>query len=543
MQLLTPAKNLRYISYIGLVFVVAFALFIIAHERHVQREAQLDTKHYSELLSPCLWNIDDKSAQEYVKFIAQENEFNSLKVTHANGDPFVSYTNSTTPGEIAQYLTDLGLIRTIHSEQPIYHQSEKIGSIYTEKSNRSIYTYFYLALLLLLTLILIALIKIAKINRAHQKRIEHDLCENRERLHSVVSASPLITFSLDRRGLFTVCEGMGMSKLHDSPPDIIGKSIEQVNHSLPATVDDFHQALRGESFSTIRESSGRTFETWYTPMREDDHITGVIGVATDVTAALQAVNSLQEDKHTRLNEHQLAQRTHQSLLPEKTPTLSGYEIGFLCKPSQHIGGDYLHFEESPHMLSFTFAEMSGHGVSSALLASIFHTQSEALLSDRALPLDKAFFEINCRLHDLFPEGRFAATFHAKLDSNLHTLEYIKASPEPAILFSKTGSAKIIDGGGPAIGLLPSELLSEKSFKLQSLALAQDDSVFVYSDGIVEVENHKGKVIERREIIKWVKAEIHKPPQQIVDSVYRKVLSHAGNKEILDDISMLILRRS
>ncbi|MGJ8671637.1 SpoIIE family protein phosphatase [Rubritalea sp.] len=543
MQFPTPARNLRYICYLGLVFVLSFVIFVIARERHIHRETELDTKHYGELLSSYLWNIDNTAAQEYVRVIAEGNEFNSIIVNHDDGTQFVTYTDSSTPGEIEQYLSELGLIRTISSERPIFYKNKNVGTIYTERDNRNFYTYFYVALLLLLTLTVIALIRISRIHYAHQKQIEHDLSENRERLQSVVSTSPLITFSLDRRGHFTVCEGMGMSKLHDTPNDILGKSIEQVHHDLPTSVDDFLQALRGESFSAIRKTSDRTFETWYTPMREDGHITGVIGVATDVTAAIQAVNLLQEDKHARQNEHQLAQRAHQSFLPKKIPQLSEYDVGFLCKPSKSIGGDYLHFEESPHKLAFTFAEMSGHGVSSALLASIFHTQTESILADDSITLNKAFLKINGLIHELFPEGRFASTFHAQLDSKAHTLSYVKASPEPAIIFRKGEKPKVVDGGGPAIGLLPSELLNEKSFKLQSLELAPDDTILVYSDGIVEVENRKGKVIERREIIEWVETEIDKSPQQIVDSIYRRVLSHAGNKEILDDISILVLRRS
>jgi serine phosphatase RsbU (regulator of sigma subunit) len=539
----TPANNLRYIAYIGLTFVLSFIVFIFVHERYTHRQSELDTKHYGELLSSYLWNIDDDAAQEYVKFIGEEDKFATIEVRHDDNSSFVSYRTTKSPGEIEQYLTDWGLIRTLKSERPIFYKNQEIGTIYTERDNRSIYTYFYIGLILLLTLAVIALVRVAKINRAHQKQIEHDLSENRERLQSVVSTSPLITFSLDRRGHFTVCEGMGMSKLHDNPQDIIGKSIEQVHHDLPTNVDDFLQALRGESFSAIRETSDRTFETWYTPMREDGHITGVIGVATDVTAAIQAVNSLQEDKHARQNELHLAQRAHQSFMPTQAPALSGYDVGFLCKPSSGIGGDYLHFEEAPNKLSFTFSEMSGHGVPSALLASIFHTQSERILADDSIPLDKAFYEINYRVHELFPEGRFASTFHAEVDASEHKLHFVKASREPVILLNKDNPPTVIDKGGPALGLLPSELLNEKSFKLQTLDLGEDDTLFVYSDGLVEVENSKGKLLERKEIIEWLKAEIDHPPQQIVESIYRRVLSHAGNKDMLDDISMLILRRS
>ena len=540
-----PTKHLKYLCILSGVALILFAAYIGLHERRTLKSAERDTTHYGEFLAHYLWDLDSESAKDYASVIADEGKFISICVLHNDGSSFIEYRDENDYGEIRDYFRESGLIRNIVISRPIYYKGQHIGDITTIRENTSIYTYFYLFLLILLTISSIALTRIGKANKAHQRHLEHDLSENRERLHTVVSASPVITFSLDRLGKFTICEGMGLNKLHEKPLSIIGKSIEDVHQDMPTNIGDFLRALKGESFSEIRTTDGRSFETWYSPIREENNIIGVIGVATDVTAAIHAMNSLDEYKRAQSKELLLAQKSHQAFLPTQAPSLDGFEIGFLTKPSESIGGDYLHFCSSSenNRLGVTFSEMSGHGVSSALLASIFHTQLEDCIDINTPSIADAFYEINLRVHDLFPEGRFASTFHTIIDSETNTMRYVKACREPAVLFSSEGLPLAIDKGGPALGLLPSDLLNKKSYIEHSLDLEIGDTLFIYSDGLIEVENKAGVMLERKDIIQWVSEAIHLTPQEIANSIYRKVISHASGRDITDDISIFILRRS
>ena len=101
---------------------------------------------------------------------------------------------------------------------------------------------------------------------------------------------------------------------------------------------------------------------------------------------------------------------------------------------------------------------------------------------------------------------------------------------------------MIDKGGPALGLLPTDMLSASSYEERSVKLKSGDSLLIYSDGLAGIENHCGNMIERKLIIQWLTEDLHLPPQAIVDSLYRKVISHAAGAEIIDDISLLILRK-
>lgn len=539
------SNHLKFLSLLSSIALIVFGLFILSAENRSRYSAENDTEHYGELFSSYLWNIDDETAHEHATIIASEGKFLSISIIHPDNSPFVEYTNTAKNGQMRELFRSTKLIRNIVTTRPILYRNQLIGSITTERENSNIYTYIYLFLTLLLLVLSLTLVRVGRSNKEHQKNLEHDLSENRERFQTVVSASPVIVFSLDRKGKFTVCEGMGLNKLQAPPLDIIGKSIEEVHSEMPANTADFLRALKGESFSEIRTIEDRSFETWYSPTRDDDDIVGVIGVSTDVTAAIHAMNSLGEYKKSQATDLKIAQMAQRAFLPTNPPQLDGFEIGLLTKPSATIGGDYIHFDSCPNQqsLAVTFAEVSGHGVSTSLLTSIFHTQLVECLDRSTESISAAFYEINRRTYDLFPEGRFTSTFHTFIDAESSSLRYVKAAREPAILYSNDGAAEVINKGGPALGLLPNELLNEDSFTEHSLTLHSGDTLLLYSAGLVAVENLAGKSLNRKDIIQWVQDDINLSPQAIVESIFRKVVSHSAGEEIMDDVSVLVIRKS
>jgi PAS domain S-box-containing protein len=105
-----------------------------------------------------------------------------------------------------------------------------------------------------------------------------------EQLSAVVSNAPIVLFAIDLDGVFTLSEGKGLEALGVKPGDHVGKSIFDVYSSFPRILEDVHRALAGETVSPIADIGGVLFESWYTPLLDQDgEITGAIGVATDVT--------------------------------------------------------------------------------------------------------------------------------------------------------------------------------------------------------------------------------------------------------------------
>ncbi len=114
-------------------------------------------------------------------------------------------------------------------------------------------------------------------------RQEEILQASKQRLRTVVAGSPVILFSLDPKGVFTLAEGKGLHSLGVRPGMLLGKSFFELLGDVPQAIEGVRRALAGESVTSTVELFGFEFEAQYSPVRErDGSISGVVGVATDI---------------------------------------------------------------------------------------------------------------------------------------------------------------------------------------------------------------------------------------------------------------------
>jgi len=126
--------------------------------------------------------------------------------------------------------------------------------------------------------------------RVRQEEVLH---ASKQRLRTVVAGAPVIFFSLDPQGVFTLAEGKGLHSLGVRPKMLLGKSFFEILGDVPQAVSDVRRALAGESVTARVELFGFEFEAQYSPVREKDgSIAGVVGVATDITERRRAEEAL-----------------------------------------------------------------------------------------------------------------------------------------------------------------------------------------------------------------------------------------------------------
>lgn len=129
-------------------------------------------------------------------------------------------------------------------------------------------------------------------------RSEHDLQTRTWQLHSVVNASPVVLFSCDVNGVFTLSEGAGLKSLGLEPGQVVGLSVFDVYAQAPDIISAARRVLSGESMVVNTEQVGRVFETHWSPLLDKKgDVEGILGVAVDITERQQA-----EDELRRLNE-------------------------------------------------------------------------------------------------------------------------------------------------------------------------------------------------------------------------------------------------
>ena len=111
------------------------------------------------------------------------------------------------------------------------------------------------------------------------KEKEEALTESEKRFRAVISNTPVIIYSYDRDGVFTVFEGHGVEKIGMQPGQLVGKSVD---YTAPSSEQN-RRILRGESVSGISTAGGHFFEYYSEPLRDESgNVVGAIGVAMDI---------------------------------------------------------------------------------------------------------------------------------------------------------------------------------------------------------------------------------------------------------------------
>jgi PAS domain S-box-containing protein len=147
-----------------------------------------------------------------------------------------------------------------------------------------------------------------QILRVFRWETEEAIRRSEQRCSMIVSAVPVIFFGQDRNSIITFAQGKGLELLGLKSEELIGRHISEVFSSVPQIAEYSHRALSGEEFVITITIDGLVFETCYSPLRDSDgEITGVIGVAIDVTAKMRAQEELdnyrsQLEKNARLAE-------------------------------------------------------------------------------------------------------------------------------------------------------------------------------------------------------------------------------------------------
>ncbi len=111
-----------------------------------------------------------------------------------------------------------------------------------------------------------------------------------ERLRFVVTHAPIVLFSLDGAGVFTLSEGSELAAFGLEPGARVGKSIFDVYAGASEISAYARRALGGEQLTTVTTllGSDMTFETQWIPVKDVEKVTSVIGIAMNITARLRA---------------------------------------------------------------------------------------------------------------------------------------------------------------------------------------------------------------------------------------------------------------
>jgi len=119
-----------------------------------------------------------------------------------------------------------------------------------------------------------------------RKHAEESLRQNEAKLRAFVANQPGVAFTLDRNGVFTLSEGLGLVKLGLKPGQVVGLSVFDFYRDIPEIGEHIKQALTGNVRQFQVTVNKTVFDVWTGPiMSPDGTVDGVIGISSDISAS------------------------------------------------------------------------------------------------------------------------------------------------------------------------------------------------------------------------------------------------------------------
>lgn len=267
---------------------------------------------------------------------------------------------------------------------------------------------------------------------------------------------------------------------------------------------------------------------------------GILGESFNLmTGSIRSLIEEQKQRQRLENEISIAREVQNQLFPQRVPLVPGLEIEAICKAARMVSGDYYDFIElSPTKVAIAIADISGKGISAALLmASLQAALRSQLLAPGSDTLSTAELvsRLNRHLVRNTADDRFATFFIAVYDSETRLLRYTNAGHLPS--FCLCGDqAFYLDKGGMVLGVF------EDYEFVEGLETVPPNAVLIgYSDGLVEPENVYGEEFGITRLKDAAMRLNGSTPRTIALGMMQAVEDWAGTPEQADDMTVIVAR--
>jgi serine phosphatase RsbU (regulator of sigma subunit) len=250
-------------------------------------------------------------------------------------------------------------------------------------------------------------------------------------------------------------------------------------------------------------------------------------------------------------------------LPEALPNPKGWQFAARFRPARLVAGDFYDGFElvNGRRLGFVVADVCDKGIGAALFMALIrtllrhtaeHTGTGDVwdeadpepsggtgdpLSVGAGPLIQAVIGTNRYMaKNHRRQGYFATLFFGVLDPATGNLLYINCGHNAPVIIRANGGYSLLQPTGPAVGMWP-----DSAFSLGHTALAQGDSLLVYTDGVAEARNALGEQLGVDRVL-TAATNPATSAETLLDAVDNVLRDHVGEAEQSDDITMLGLHR-
>ena len=178
------------------------------------------------------------------------------------------------------------------------------------------------------------------------------------------------------------------------------------------------------------------------------------------------------------SELEMAQQIQRSILPRELPRVPGLAVAARYVPMTSVAGDFYEFHQiDATRLAILVADVSGHGVPAALIASMVKIAVAAQAEHAAQP-GRVLQSMNGIFQGKL-ERSFITAAYAVVDRAARSITYSSAGHPPAIIARADGTLDRLSTGGIMLGFV------DMPYPETTTAFVPGDWLLLYTDGLIE----------------------------------------------------------
>ena len=238
-------------------------------------------------------------------------------------------------------------------------------------------------------------------------------------------------------------------------------------------------------------------------------------------------------------ELEVASEMQRLLFPATLPSNNRVDVAARYETQQLVGGDYYDFIKINNQeYVFCIADVSGKGISAALLMSNFQANLKANIkyNHGNLTLIDLVHQLNSDVNSAAQGEKFITFFIGYYNCTNRTLKYVNAGHNYPIL-SSGNDFKLLNKG--CIGLGMFEKLPK--VEMEELIIKPNDILVCYTDGLVELENDEGEQFETERLHEIIKHNFNLSMKNLDKIIFHELDRFKGDSDFLDDTALLSCR--
>ena len=329
--------------------------------------------------------------------------------------------------------------------------------------------------------------------------------------------------------------GRDPAELYNREDYVVLQELRRKTRQLGRSRDEFYLPTKDgrrlpivASVRSIEDPDGRSFA-----------IVSLIDISEQKAAEqdLRAANLQLEKRQKEIEEDlSLAARVQQSLAP-KSMVWHGIRVETFYQPVRTIGGDFgLISPLDEDHLNVLVCDVSGHGVSSALIANRIYSETISQLNNCA-PLGEMLRQLNRLVMLNIGSSPFFFTLSvARVDRKGKRMTFAGAGHPPAMIVQPGAEPRLLESRSTVLGVLPEAVVADATIEVQ---LNAGDRIVLYTDGITDVFNSQGKMLGVAGVQRFIRETAMLPLHEMKKAILDRVAEWREGPPA-DDISLILV---